>query len=512
MKKNEFGFRIIGILVCLISCTQTPKSSIEIKQADLQHKKHFVSIDGVWRVTPETSIKYPHGILEPILQIDGDIQGKISARGCFLWESRFYDYWNFDSIQYCESTNELFMVYDDGGTYLGTVDQSKEMIQGMAYWYDGENRDTDRIDFIRDEDFEIDRMFTPYSRSVDGSVKYVYCQPENCNDQLQTASIFGAIKDTAAFYHLMERIIRQEFGRLESFLIIKNQRLVLEEYFYAYDQTQLHPVHSVTKSITALLLGIALERNNKLNVDRPVFDFFPQFDSLIMPEKAQITLKHVLTMTSGLPEKDDFEKNDPSNLVKQMLVLPQESVPGEEFNYNGNNTNLLGSIIYTLEKKQADDFAKEVLFSKLDISEFWWEKENGVLPCHSELHMLPRDMAKIGLLVVNNGSWNEEQIVPKKWIEMSGKPHVSETEFFDYGFQWWYRSKQNTAWWKNPVHGCNDEHDMFLSLGYGGQYIMIVKDLDMVIVITSSDYNEGNGMAHQKIPMVIEGVVPLFEN
>jgi CubicO group peptidase (beta-lactamase class C family) len=260
-----------------------------------------------------------------------------------------------------------------------------------------------------------------------------------------------------------------------------------------------------------LLLGISLERHKKLNVDEPVFNFFPQYDTLKTPEKEKITLKHVLTMTSGLPEDDDFEKDDPDDLVIRMLSQPLESTPGEKFKYNNNGTNLLGSIINTLEKKQADEFAKEVLFNKLGISEFYWQRENGVLQCHSDLHMYPRDMAKIGLLVLNYGSWNGEQIVPKEFIDMSTKPHVAESEFFDYGYQWWYRSKRNRSWWENPVHGSNNEHDMFLALGYGGQYIMVVRDLNMVIVTTSSDYNEDNDMAHQKIPMVIEEVVPLFD-
>ena len=125
--------------------------------------------------------------------------------------------------------------------------------------------------------------------------------------------------------------------------------------------------------------------------------------------------------------------------------------------------------------------------------------------------MYPRDMAKIGLLVLNNGYWNGEQIVPKEWIDMSTKPYVAESEFFDYGYQWWYRSKQNKSWWDDPVHGGKTEHDMLLALGFGGQYIMVVRDLNLVIVTTSSDNNGENGMGHQKIPMVIEDVVPLFD-
>jgi CubicO group peptidase (beta-lactamase class C family) len=368
-----------------------------------------------------------------------------------------------------------------------------------------------KLDFIRDPDVDIARFFIAYPAGPDGAIAYSYHPPEICNDQLQTGSIFNYLKDSTTFYNLIERIIRQEFGRLESLIIIKDQKLVLEEYFFGYDRTQMHNIHSCTKSVVSLLLGISLERHNKLDVDQPVFNFFPQYDSLKTPEKEKITLEHVLTMTSGLPEDDDFEKHDPGDLVIQMLIQSLESTPGEKFNYNNNGTNLLGSIIYTLEKKQADEFALEVLFKKLGISDFYWEKENGVLSCHSDLHMLPRDMAKIGLLALNNGSWNGEQIVPEQWIDVSTKAQVAESEFFDYGYQWWYRSKRNKPWWENPVHGGTNEHDMFTALGYGGQFIMIVRDLNMVIVTTSSDYNEDNGRWLANVPMVIENVVPLFD-
>jgi len=499
----------IGFSGFLISCNQTKNTKID--QTELVNNDHYVSIDGLWRVTPETAIKYPHGTLEPIIQISGDAFGQLAIRGCFLWDGLFYDYWDLKNIQLTDSTHQIELHYDDYGVYKGVVDQKREMIQGIAYWNEKDTADWNKIDFIRDEDLDINKLFIPYPSGPHGSLIYTYHQPKRHNDQLQTDGIFEYVKDQTAFYGLMERIIRQEFGRLESLLIIKDQNLVLEEYFFGYDRTQLHCINSCTKSIISLLLGVSLERNKRLDMDEPVFNFFPQYDSLIVSGGKEITLEHVLTMTSGLTDEDDFEKNNQDDVVKQMLCQPLESAPGEKFKYNNNGTNLLGSIIYTLENKQADEFAKEVLFNKLGIWEFYWEKENGVLQCHNGLHMYPRDMAKIGLLVLNDGYWKGEQIIPKKWIDMSAKPSVPESAFFDYGYQWWYRSKQNKSWWNDPVHGSIDEHDMFLALGFGGQYIMVIKDMNMVIVTTSSDNNESNGLAHAKVPMVIEEIIPLFD-
>lgn len=507
MKKIKFVFVTIGLFISLISCRQTPNP--ELKQDATQKHERYISIDGLWRVTQETAIKYPHGTLEPVIYLTGEAGDKLSARGCFLWENRFYDYWTFDSVRFINADNQLLIFNNEGGTYKAVVDKKKEFIRGTVCW--GDEEDTNKLDFARACDLNSDKFFTPYPPAPDGSIKYTYYVPEAYTEQLQTASIFEFVNDTTAFYDLIERIIRQEFGRLESFLIIKDQKLVLEEYFYGYNRTQLHPIHSCTKSIISVLLGIALERHKTIDVNKPVFDFFPEYNPIKTPEKESITLKHVLTMTSGLPDEDDFEIHDPDDLVKQLLNQPLVTVPGEKFKYNNNGTNLLGCIIYTLENKQADEFARDVLFNKLGIVDFYWEKENGVLHCHSDLQMRPADMAKIGLLVLNNGYWNGESIVPKEWIEMSTKPHAAESEFFDYGYQWWYRSKKNKSWWNNPIAGSKDEHDMFLALGYGGQFIMVVRDLNMVIVTTSSDYNEETGMAHQKVPMVIEDVVPIFD-
>ena len=118
-------------------------------------------------------------------------------------------------------------------------------------------------------------------------------------------------------------------------------------------------------------------------------------------------------------------------------------------------------------------------------------------------------MAKIGLLVLNDGKWQNKQLVSKEWIFESTKPHVPESEFFDYGYHWWHRSDHNKSWWDRPERGFQKEHDMTIALGFGGQYIMIIRDLNMVVVTTSSDYGDGH-TARKKVPMVIDEIVPLL--
>ena len=469
------------------------------------NKNTTTNIEGLWISTEETSSQFGPGAQKVALLIRRDSTKILTARGFFLWNNEFKLEWKFINVQYDTIAKRISVLDSDLDTLICSLDAKNEILKGAVH---SQNNTKNPLNFVR-ADKNLIRLFYPRIPDRSGQIVYRYNKPEQFDDYLQTDSIFNFVKDSTAVYKLMERIINHEFGRLESILIIKDRKLILEEYFYGYNRTKLHRINSCTKSITSLLLGIVLDRHKIINVDQSVFNFFPQYDSLKTPEKERITLKHVLTMTAGFNEEEGSEDPEPDNFIQYILNSPMETNPGEKFRYSGKCTNLLGGIIYTLENKQADEFAKEVLFNKLGISEFNWEKENGVLPCDRGLEMYPRDMAKIGLLVLNNGYWNGEQIVPKEWIVTSTKPYVAESEFFDYGYQWWYRSKRNKSWWNNPVHGGKTEHDMFLALGAGGQHIMVVRDLNMVIVTTSSDYNE-DGMDLQKVPMVIEKIVPIF--
>lgn len=471
---------------------------------------HYVSLDGLWRCTTETSLKFPNGTLEPIIRISGASNQKLSIQGCFLWDNQYYDEWVLDDIQFNDSARQLSFMDGNGSTYHGIVDQEKRRITGVVYAGNPDDGiPEDSLDFIRADEVLENRLFLPRLPGLDGSLKYAYRQPEQLNDGLHTASVFSFISDSAAFYNLMVRLIRQDYGRLESILIIKDRELILEEYFYGYDRTQVHNIHSCTKSVTSLLLGIALDRHNRVTVEQPIFSFFPQYDSLKNEANGQILLKHLLTMTAGFKEEESEKTHEPSDQLQYILGLPLESKPGEKFKYCNDCSDLLGWIIFSIEGKHADVYAEENLFDPLGISKYHWETENGVPHCHSDLHLLPRDLAKIGLLVLNDGRWQNQQIVPAEWIRVSTRPMVAESKYFDYGYQWWYRSKENMAWWLEDDARLAYEHDKIIALGHGGQYIMIIKDLNMMIVTTASDYSNGP-KARSKVPMVIEEIVPLF--
>lgn len=311
----------------------------------------------------------------------------------------------------------------------------------------------------------------------------------------------------------MKEVIGQEYGSIKSLLILKNNKLIVEEYFYGYSRNDLQQFRSCTKSVTSLLLGIALDHHKHIDIERPIFSFFPEYDSLKSEGREEITLENVLTMTAGL-EWDDYpaEMFRTDDCFQYILSQPMASIPGEKFNYNSGCSVLLGGGIKFLETKPALEFAKEFLFTPMSITNYIWESHNNdILRCGEGLSLGPRDMAKIGLLVLNDGKWQDKQIVSKEWIRESTKPHVPESQFFDYGYQWWHHSKNNLQWWKEPNTVSPKEHDLITALGHGGQYIMIIRDLNLVIVTTSSDFESGK-MARSKIPMVIEKIIPIFKD
>ncbi len=466
-------------------------------------------IEGLWVSTEETSLLFQPWAEKVALFISRDSSNILTARGFFIMNNEFKAEWDYVDIKYDTLAQKISLLDEDSDTLVCILDAKREFLDGGVHSEDGTPKP---LDFVRAGRNLETRLLHPRIPDENGETTYRYNKPAQIDDGLKTESVYNSVTDTSSFLNLMNEVIDLNFGRMKSLLIIKKDKLVVEEYFYGYNRNEPHQIRSCTKSVTSLLLGITLDRHKEINTDQPIFSFFPEYDSLNSKEKEKITLKNILTMTSGL-EWDDY----PSEMFKTddcfrfILSRPMADKPGERFNYNSGGTVLLGGVIEFLEGKKALAFADEYLFKPLGINNYTWQSHNkDILRCGEGLSLRPRDMAIIGLLVLNDGKWRDKQIVSKAWVRESTKPHVKESDYFDYGYQWWHHSKNNLQWWKEPNAPSPDEHDMITALGYAGQYIMIIRDLDLVIVTTSSDFTNG-AIARSKIPMAIEKIVPLFE-
>jgi CubicO group peptidase (beta-lactamase class C family) len=345
---------------------------------------------------------------------------------------------------------------------------------------------------------------------------YLYRIPEQIDDGWITASVNDVGINETLINTFMNALSTLEDHPLHSMLIVKDGKLVFEEYFSGedievfeeirfvhkeFDRTTLHCLASVSKSITSLLVGIAADHDD-FDIQDTIFSVFPEYADLIDSEKAQITFHHFLTMSSGIPWDESFPYTDPRNDIGYMLfqssdpigyVLEKSTVaePGSVFIYNSGTTNLLGEAVRRKTGVSLVEFANQYLFTPLEITSYNWgtfPKAPQIAVASSLLYLRPRDMAKIGQLYVQKGMWNGTRIVSEQWIEDSTNPsiNVPHTDnplpelVNDYGYQWWRGTFS---------HG---NIDTYFAAGWGGQFIFIFPDITMVIVVTAGNFGGEN--------------------
>jgi CubicO group peptidase (beta-lactamase class C family) len=321
--------------------------------------------------------------------------------------------------------------------------------------------------------------------------------------------------DRGALCKITDRFAALSDAKIHAVLVALGGKLVFERYFrgsdeipgriygsrvehVTFDADTLHDMKSASKSVASLALGIALDRGLIGSLNQPIFSFFPELSDLRTPEKERIQLVHALTMSMGLawveatPATGDFN-NDEARMhmawdpCRYVLGLPVTAPAGQEFFYNTGALRLVSAIIHKATGRPLDEFARETLFEPLGITKVEWIRVRGDTDAGGGLRLRPRDMAKIGQLVLAGGRWNDRQIVPGGWIETSTAPKIKATDGLSYGYLWWLgRSLLNGR----EVHWAG-------ALGRGGQSIRIVPELDLVVVVTAGYYQDYSPRAFQ---------------
>ena len=276
--------------------------------------------------------------------------------------------------------------------------------------------------------------------------------------------------------------LKQEKTNIHSLLVIRNDHIVLDACFYPFQKDYVHDLASVTKSVTALLIGIAIDKKFIKDDNQLVYQYFPEYtiknDTLV-----KLKIMDLLNMSSGFKcswdngEKELQQMNKSQDWVKFMFSLPFESIPGTKFSYCSGNFYLLAEILQRTTKMTCLDFAKKYLFQPLNFGESYWEQNfKGVNHGWGDLFLTTYDMAKIGNLILNDGKWNDKQIISKEWIEKIKPLHrIQGTE--SYGFGWWLDSE-------NP--------DEIQAVGRGGQRLFILRNRNTVIATTGGGFEAGN--------------------
>jgi CubicO group peptidase (beta-lactamase class C family) len=292
-------------------------------------------------------------------------------------------------------------------------------------------------------------------------------------------------------------------------VVIKDNKLVVEAYFNTYWRETIHDIRSAGKGITALLLGIAIDKGLVKSTEQSIYDFFPgkKFEVPDASHKS-IEIKHLLNMSSGLHVDDN--DNAPGNTVNWLLKdnwvnfatsVPMAFTPGEKYVYADICPMLIGAIIEQTSGKKLSAFAKQNLFEPLGIREFYWyTAPNGSTGPMGNLYLSAVDFAKIGQVVAGNGEWQGKKIVSPSWIK-----EISAVNF-DISHEGPFAQGYGTFWFKSTKKVGGKLYECLFASGNGGNLLFVVPSENLVVSLLSSAYGGGHKRSHNIFETVLRAL------
>ncbi|MEE9293615.1 MAG: serine hydrolase [Phycisphaerae bacterium] len=344
-------------------------------------------------------------------------------------------------------------------------------------------------------------------------------RPLALEDGWTTASPRSAGLDETPLMRLATDIRSGNFRRITSVLMAYNGILVYEEYFDDVGRPALRDTRSATKTITGMLVGVAVDRGLLAGVDAVVTSFFADKAPVQNPDmrKERITVQDFLTMSSLL-ECDDWNSFSRGNEERMYLIedwvqftldlpikgfppwatRPQDAPYGRSFSYCTAGVFTLGALLSRAADQPVPGFAQRHLFDPLGIEQSQWPYSPlGLAQTGGGLRLSSRDLLKLGQLYSNGGRWHELQVIPPDWVRRSTQPHVRIDDATEYGYLWWLRS----------FEAGRARHPAWYMSGNGGNKVAIFPDDKLVVVITSTNYNTA-GMHEQTDRLLTEYVLP----
>jgi ankyrin repeat protein/CubicO group peptidase (beta-lactamase class C family) len=286
--------------------------------------------------------------------------------------------------------------------------------------------------------------------------------------------------DSGYFIKMLDYIQSNNIN-IHSVIIIRHGYVVLEAYREPFGRDVKQIIQSATKSFASALVGIAIKEGFIRSIDQKVTDIFSDWNIKNLDEnKRQITIKHLLTMSSGISWDQSIglpSYYQSPNRNQYYLDLPMEGKPGSSFNYSNPGVNLLMSAVQKTSRMRNSDFADKFLFKPIGITNYYWEKNpQGIVDGGGGLDLTPMEMARFGYLYLKKGKWNEKQVIPVDWVEASMTNHIDAYPFISTNKGYGY------LWWELPFGG-------YTASGYGGQHILVMPARDMVVVFTAGNGN-----------------------
>lgn len=329
-----------------------------------------------------------------------------------------------------------------------------------------------------------------------GDANYAYRVPAQLNDGWNTGSLRDAGIDETAIAALVRSIAERQPAPdtpyIDSLLIARHGKLVLEEYFNGFDATTPHTLRSASKTFTAMLFGAAMEHDAPLSVHTPVLSLFPEFGRTANPDprKEKITAENLMTMSSGLACDDDDEdsagnedtmqsQSAQTDWYRYILDLPMVADPGAKAAYCSGGVNLAAGVIAKAAQRPALELFDDYLARPLQISNYYANlTPAGDMYGGGGLTLRPRDALKFGELYNAGGVWNGARVIGKDWIAASTTTHARMHSDSTYGYNWWLFK----------LHVGDQVYDEWEAGGNGGQFVFVIPKLDLVVGLTGENY------------------------
>ena len=335
---------------------------------------------------------------------------------------------------------------------------------------------------------------------------FISVAPEDRSDGIPVGQLDA--ESEKQFRQFAKEIFNGDHGEVDSLLIAQDGKLLLESYYRRGRANYPHYQMSITKSYTAMAIGRAIQLGylTLADLDKPVVSFLKEIDqNKLVAGADQITLAEAMNMKSGIRIDKDIAKQLMKNPVQlkgqgQIRAYLENSAPiaasPREFKYQGSDPSMTMQVLETVVPGSAAEFIKTEVLAKMNITNYGWQNDVSDLPKSAAgSSMRSRDMLKWGMLVLNNGKWEGEQLIPAEFVKRATDRINTNSQGISYGY----------FWWRTDVEVGGKTYDQKSGRGAGGQFIQIYPELDLIVIVTA--HNKGMGKMLTTVP---QRVLPAF--
>jgi CubicO group peptidase (beta-lactamase class C family) len=357
---------------------------------------------------------------------------------------------------------------------------------------------------------------------------YAYRKPLENGDGWPTAPARNVGFDERLLTLLVQRLIVSDPAArrpalIHSLLVARHGKLVLEEYFFGFDREMQHDTRSAGKTFASVMLGATMMRGGKVTPESRLYDLLATLGPFSNPDprKSRITVAHLMTHTSGFIDDDEDKmqtQREQPDWWKYTLDLPVAHEPGGRYTYSSAGMNLVGAALTIGTGTWLPELFDRTVARPLQFGRYYWNlmpTDEGYLG--GGAYLLPRDLLKLGQLYLNGGIWKGQRLVDSSWVSRSTMPHVEVSESTtgldpDEFPNFYAKSSDGYAWHIYALNAGGRVYREYEANGNGGQFLIVVPELDLTVVMTGGNYGQGGIWGRWRNTVVSEQIIPSIRN